>query len=58
MKIEKALEITKDRIEGIEKFTPDNQNEAQIAKETLEYLKFIENLLEKSGGSYDNSKSR
>ena len=58
MNIEKALEITKDRIERIKKFIPSNQNEIQISIETLEYLKFIENLLEKSGGSYDNSKPR
>lgn len=47
MNIEKALEITKDRIDCLKKFIPSNQNEIKISIETLEYLKFIENLLEK-----------
>ncbi|HJJ15464.1 MAG TPA: hypothetical protein OIM60_03455 [Clostridiaceae bacterium] len=58
MNIEKALEITKDRIDSLKIFIPSNQSETQISIETLEYLKFIENLLENLGGSYDNSKSR
>jgi len=58
MNIDKALEITKDRIECMKEFIPSNQNEIQISIETLEYLKFIKNLLENLGGSYDNSKSK
>ena len=44
MNIEKALEITKDRIECMKKFIPSNQNEIQISIETLEYLKFIRKI--------------
>lgn len=46
MNKQKALEIAKDRIENIEKFTPTNENEKKIAEETLEFLKFIKKLLE------------
>lgn len=42
----KALEITKDRIDNLEHFIPTNQSEANIASETLEYLKFVEGMLE------------
>lgn len=41
----RALLITEDRIENMEKFTPSNASEAYIAKETLEWLYFIKNLL-------------
>lgn len=47
MNIEKALVITKDRIENMKMFTPSNASEVRIAAETLEYLEFIEKLLEK-----------
>ena len=47
MDIKKALEITRDRIENLKSFTPRNISEERIAKETLEYLEFIEKLLEK-----------
>lgn len=46
MDIKKAKEITKDRIESMKKFIPSNESETRIAKETLEYLEFIEKLLE------------
>lgn len=42
---QKALEITRDRIENLESFTPNTASEANIAAETLEYLKFIETVL-------------
>lgn len=47
MDIKKALLITKDRIESIKSFTPRNESEANIAVETLEYLKFVGKILEK-----------
>ncbi len=43
---QKALKITEDRIDSLKYFTPTNQSEEEIAKETLEYLKFIKDLLE------------
>lgn len=46
MNKEKALEITKDRIESLKVFVPNNESEMKIAKETLEYLYFIEDMLE------------
>lgn len=42
----KALEITKDRINNLRHFIPTNKSEQKIAEETLEYLEFIEKLLE------------
>lgn len=47
MNIKKAMLITKDRIENMRNFTPSNASETYIAKETLEYLEFIEKLLDK-----------
>lgn len=47
MDIERAVLITRDRIENLERFIPDNKSESNIAKETLEYLKFVEKMLEK-----------
>lgn len=41
----KALQITEDRIKNLKQFTPSNKSEEHIAKETLEYLNFIKNLL-------------
>lgn len=46
MNKQKALEITKDRIEYLKIFIPKTESEEKTAKETLDYLKFIENLLE------------
>lgn len=46
MNKQKALEIAKDRIENIKKFTPTNENEKKITEETLEFLRFIKKLLE------------
>ncbi len=46
MNKERALEITKDRIEAIQETTFYNESEKKIADETLEYLKYIEKLLE------------
>ena len=43
---QKALEITKDRIENLNKFIPTNESESEIANETLEFLKYIEKILE------------
>jgi hypothetical protein len=42
----KALEITKDRIDSLNYFTPENESEKRILTETLEYLKFIKEILE------------
>lgn len=41
-----ALKIAKDRIESMKQFIPSNPSEAKIAKETTEWLIFIEKLLE------------
>ena len=46
MNKQKALEITKDRIENLNKFIPTNKSEAEVANETLEFLKYIEKILE------------
>lgn len=46
MNNKKALEIARDRIESISKFIPANESEKKSAEETLEFLKFIEKLLE------------
>ena len=46
MNKEKALEITKDRIEKLNSFTPINEIDKVIADETLEYLKYVEKMLE------------
>lgn len=46
MNKEKALEITKDRIYTISKSTYETESKRKIAQETLEYLKFIEKILE------------
>lgn len=46
MNKEKALEFTKDRIAAISRITHSTESERKIAEETLEYLKFIEKLLE------------
>lgn len=46
MNKQRALEIARDRIENLNKFIPTNENEMKIADETLEFLKFIEKILE------------
>lgn len=43
---EKALAITKDRINNLRGFIPENESEVKIAKETLEYLEFVKKMLE------------
>ena len=43
---QKALEIARDRIGSISKFIPANESEKKTAEETLEFLKFVEKLLE------------
>lgn len=43
---QKALEIARDRIESISKFITTNESEKKAAEETLEFLKFVEKLLE------------
>lgn len=43
---QKALEIARDRIESISKFIPANESEKKVTEETLEFLKFVEKLLE------------
>ena len=47
MDINRALLITKDRIGNLKGFTPSNKSEAYIVEETLEYLEFVEKILEK-----------
>ena len=47
MDINRALLITKDRIGNLKGFTPSNRSEVYIAAETLEYLEFVEKILEK-----------
>lgn len=47
MDINRALLITEDRIDCIKKFIPSNASEVRIVTETLEYLEFIEKILEK-----------
>lgn len=47
MDINRALLITKDRIDNLKGFTPNNRREAYIVAETLEYLEFVEKILEK-----------
>lgn len=47
MNIEKALLITKDRIENMKLFIPSNPREVRIKEETEEWLEFIEKMLEK-----------
>lgn len=43
---EKALKFTIDRIESIKQQTYTTESEIRIAKETLEYLEFIKDILE------------
>lgn len=47
MSIEKAILITKDRIENMKLFIPSTASEAWVKEETEEWLKFIEKMLEK-----------
>jgi hypothetical protein len=47
MDINRALLITKDRIGNLKGFTPSNRSEACVVAETLEYLEFVEKILEK-----------
>lgn len=42
----KALEFTRERIESIERTAYENKHHREIAEETLEYLRFIEKILE------------
>ena len=44
----KALEITKDRIDSLKYFPPENESEKKLKIETLEYLEFIKEMLEDS----------
>ena len=44
---EKALDFTIERIDSIKRQTFTNESELKSANETLEYLEFIKNLLEK-----------
>ena len=39
--------ITKGRIGNLKEFTPNNRSEVYIVAETLEYLEFVEKILEK-----------
>lgn len=47
MDINRALLITKGRIGNLKEFTPNNRSEVYIVAETLEYLEFVEKILEK-----------
>ena len=46
MNKEKALKIAKDRIETLQSFVPTNESEIKIAKETMEFLNFVKEMLE------------
>lgn len=47
MNIQKAILITKDRIENMKLFIPSTPSEVWIKEETEEWLKYIEKILEK-----------
>lgn len=53
MNIEKALLITKDRIENMKQFIPSNPTEAKIKVETEEWLEFIEKMIEEEIKEYE-----
>lgn len=55
MDIKKALEITRDRIECLDKFVPTNESEIKTAFETMEYLQFVEKLLNEKEYNYEIS---
>lgn len=43
---QKVLEIAKDRIESLSRFIPANESEKKAYEETLEFLKYVERILE------------
>ena len=45
MELEEAIKITRDRIKNLRLFIPENESERKIKSETMEYLKFIKELL-------------
>ena len=47
MNIQKAILITKDRIENMKLFIPSTPSEVWIKEETEEWLNYIEKILEK-----------
>lgn len=47
MNTQKAILITKDRIENMKLFIPSTPNEVWIKEETEEWLNYIEKILEK-----------
>lgn len=47
MDLNRAILITRDRIESLKRFAPSNASEVRIAAETLEYLEFVGEILEK-----------
>lgn len=53
----KALAFTKDRIECLSTFIPSNESEKNTAIETMEYLKFIEKMLEKEINNDEQSRT-
>ena len=53
MNIEKALLITKDRIENMKLFIPSNPSEVRIKEETVEWLDFIEKILKEEIKKYE-----
>ena len=58
MNIEKALLITKDRIENMKLFIPSNPSEVRIKEETVEWLDFIEKILEEEIKKYVDEYNR
>ena len=53
MNREEALRIARDRLEKLDMFHPENESEMKILKETREFLKYVEHILERSKN--DNS---
>lgn len=43
---QKALEIAKNRIESLSRFIPANESEKKTYEETLEFLEYVERMLE------------
>ena len=53
MNRKRALEIARDRLECLNKFQPENESESKTLKETREFLRYVEHILE--GGENVNS---
>lgn len=47
MNKKQAIEFAKDRIEILNKMIPENESESKIQKETLSFLFFVKDYMEK-----------